>query len=122
MLQISVVLMTGDLEKFVVLPAQRNLDRPRPRVRNQIRHSRPICNEVRVDRDETLDDRLGVAHHFPDFVQPGLPVQILRFDDKGVAFPVAHRIAHPLAHGLRQMLRVHANHAGVVHHFIQDHH
>src|SRR5205085_8290444 len=71
-----------------------------------------------VDPREALD-YVKIFRRSPE---PRLIRKIRGVHHEGFAFPTADRIAHPEANTFRQVLRVHAYDAGIVHHFGEDHH
>src|SRR4030095_501609 len=79
MLQVSVVLVTRGLEKFIFLPVQIHLNRPRPSIGKHVCHSRTISDTSPADGSEALNDLRIVGHHISNFIQPGLPIHIGRF-------------------------------------------
>ena len=76
------------------IPHQRYGHRPGLRVHLWIREGGLVLDGVEVDHRQPFDDMQRVAMKVASHVEPGLAIEIGRFDDERVTFPAATRIAH----------------------------
>src|SRR6516225_9659695 len=104
----------------IVVPFERDLDRPRSRVDLRVVDRRSVHQRVRVDEREALGHLKALALQ-ADPAQHVAWQEVGRFDNERAAVPATARVAGPGAHGGRRVRSaVDRNHADVVDHFAHD--
>src|SRR5262249_53028212 len=122
----QIALVTGILVHGRGAPHHRHRDRPGPRVHGWRIHGELIIDRVGARTREALDQSEITTHAKVEIIRRSskdLVVDVGRFDDECLAFPVAARIAEPLFDDPVQMWpAINWNETRVVNHLGHDRH